>query len=47
MRAFGRNGDVRMETPSRAVFVAFTAVTAAADFFGSRQYDKELWILPG
>ena len=46
MRAFGRNGDVRMETLSRAVFVAFTAVMAA-DFFGSRQYDKELWILLG
>ena len=26
--------------------VAFTAVMAK-DFFGSRQYDKELWILPG
>jgi O-antigen ligase len=46
MRAFSRGGDVRMETMSRAVCVAFAAVMAA-DFFGSRQYDKELWILLG
>jgi O-antigen ligase len=46
MRAFARQGDERMETMSRAVLVAFAAVMAA-DFFGSRQYDKELWILLG
>jgi O-antigen ligase len=44
IRAFGRQGDVHMELISRAVFVALTAVFAA-DFFGSRQYNKELWLL--
>lgn len=45
-RAFVRLGDLKMEALSRAVFVAFAAVMAA-DFFGSRQYDKELWFLLG
>jgi O-antigen ligase len=45
-RAFANLGDPRMEVLSRSVFVAFVAVLAA-DFFGSRQYDKELWFLLG
>jgi O-antigen ligase len=44
--AFSRLGDLRMEVMARSVFVAFAAVMAA-DFFGSRQYDKELWFLLG
>jgi putative inorganic carbon (hco3(-)) transporter len=44
--AFARRGDVRMEIVARAVFVALAAVLAA-DFFGSRQYNRELWILLG
>jgi O-antigen ligase len=45
-RAFARLRDARMEVLSRTVFVAFAAVLAA-DFFGSRQYDKELWFMLG
>ena len=44
--AFGRLGDPRMEMIARAVFVALAAILAA-DFFGSRQYQKELWLLLG
>jgi O-antigen ligase len=46
MRAFAERGDVRMELIARAVLVALAAVFAA-DFFGSRQYNKELWFLLG
>ena len=45
-RVFARLGDARMEVMAKAVFVAFAALLAA-DFFGSRQYNKELWILLG
>jgi O-antigen ligase len=38
------NGDVRMEFISRAVFVALVGMLAT-DFFGSREYVKELWLL--
>ncbi len=44
--AFARLGDPRMEMIARAVFVALAAILAA-DFFGSRQYQKELWLLLG
>jgi O-antigen ligase len=43
---FERSGDVRMAAISRAVFVATMAVLAA-DFFGSRLFNKELWLLLG
>jgi putative inorganic carbon (hco3(-)) transporter len=45
-RTFARCGNERMETVSRALFVALLAILAA-DFFGSRQYQKELWFLLG
>lgn len=45
-RAFARLGDMPMEMMARAVMVALAAVIAA-DFFGSRQYNRELWILLG
>jgi O-antigen ligase len=45
-RTFARRDDLQMETLSRAVFVALLAILAA-DFFGSRQYQKELWFLLG
>lgn len=45
-RAFAAGGQMRMEMIARAVFVAMAAVLAA-DFFGSRQYNKELWFLLG
>jgi O-antigen ligase len=44
--SFGRQGDARMEVLARSLLVALAAVIAA-DFFGSRQYNKELWILLG
>jgi O-antigen ligase len=46
MRTFARHGDHRMELIARSLFVALAAVFAA-DFFGSRQYNKELWFLLG
>lgn len=45
-RQFASRGDPRMEVIARSVFVALAAVLAA-DFFGSRQYNKELWLLLG
>jgi O-antigen ligase len=42
-RAF-EGGDFRMEFISRAVFVALVGMLAT-DFFGSREYSKELWLL--
>ncbi len=45
-RSFADSGDAQMEPIAVAVFVALAAVLAA-DFFGSRQYDKELWLLLG
>lgn len=44
--AFARRGDTQLELLSRGVFVALLALLAA-DFFGSRQYAKELWLLLG
>lgn len=44
--SFTRQGELQMEVLSRALFVTLAAVLAA-DFFGSRQYNKELWILLG
>ncbi len=45
-RQFAIRGDPRMEAVARSIFCAFAAVLAA-DFFGSRQYNKELWLLLG
>jgi O-antigen ligase len=45
-RIFARLGDASMQAIARAVFVAFAAVVAA-DFFGSRHYSRELWVLLG
>jgi O-antigen ligase len=42
-RAFAHR-DLQMEFISRAVFVAFVGMLAT-DFFGSREYAKELWLL--
>ena len=39
-----RSGDSQMEILSRAMFVALVGLLAA-DFFGSRQYSKQLWLL--
>ncbi len=44
MRAFRESGDRQMEILSRALFVALFALLAS-DFFGSRQYSKQLWLL--
>jgi O-antigen ligase len=44
IRAFKRSGDVQMEILSRALFVALIGLLAA-DFFGSRQFSKQLWLL--
>jgi O-antigen ligase len=44
VRAFQRGGDAQMEIISRALFVALIGLLAA-DFFGSRQYSKQLWLL--
>jgi O-antigen ligase len=43
---FARQGDVRMEAIARATFVALAALLAA-DFFGSRLTNKEIWLLLG
>jgi putative inorganic carbon (HCO3(-)) transporter len=45
-RSFGRQGDARMEIIARALFVALAALLAA-DFFGSRLANKEIWLLLG
>jgi O-antigen ligase len=45
-RTFERQGDVRMEVIARAAFVALAALLAA-DFFGSRLANKEIWLLFG
>jgi O-antigen ligase len=44
--AFARQGDVRMEVIARATFVGLAALLAA-DFFGSRLTNKEVWLLLG
>jgi O-antigen ligase len=44
IRAFKRGGDVQMEILSRALLVALVGLLAA-DFFGSRQFSKQLWLL--
>lgn len=44
VRAFVRAHDRQMEIVARALFVALVAILAA-DFFGSRQYSKQLWLL--
>ena len=44
MRAFRESGDRQMEILSRGLFVALCALLAS-DFFGSRQYSKQLWLL--
>jgi O-antigen ligase len=45
-RSFARQGDARMEILARALFVALAGVLAA-DFFGSRLTNKEVWLLLG
>ena len=45
-REFRRQGDNAMELIAGALFVALAAVLAA-DFFGSRHNEKELWLLLG
>lgn len=45
-RSFARQGDARMEVIARAAFVALAALLAA-DFFGSRLANKEIWLLFG
>jgi O-antigen ligase len=44
--SFARQGDDRMEIIARAVFVALAGLLAA-DFFGSRLTNKEVWLLLG
>ncbi len=44
VRAFQRAGDQHMEVISRALFVALVGLLVAA-FFGSRQYQNQLWLL--
>jgi O-antigen ligase len=43
-RAFARERDLSMEIIARAVLVAVVGLLAA-DFFGSREYSKQLWLL--
>jgi O-antigen ligase len=45
-RSFSRQGDERMEIVARALFVALAGLLAA-DFFGSRLNNKEVWLLLG
>ncbi len=45
-RSFARQGDARMEVIARALFVALAGLLAA-DFFGSRLTNKEVWLLLG
>ena len=44
--SFARQGDARMEVIARALFVALAGLLAA-DFFGSRLTNKEVWLLFG
>jgi O-antigen ligase len=44
--SFARQGDVRMEVMARCLFVALAGLLAA-DFFGSRLTNKEIWLLLG
>ena len=44
--AFARQQDTQMEVIARALFVAIAGVLAT-DFFGSREYARELWLLLG
>jgi O-antigen ligase len=44
--SFARQGDTRMEIIARATFVALAGLLAA-DFFGSRLTNKEVWLLLG
>jgi O-antigen ligase len=44
IRAFDRTEDRRLEILSRAVFVALVGILAS-DFFGSREFSKQLWLL--
>jgi O-antigen ligase len=46
VRAFARQRDTQMEVIARALFVAIAGVLAT-DFFGSREYARELWLLLG
>ncbi len=45
-RSFADQGDARMEVVARALFVALAGVLAA-NFFGSRLGNKEIWLLLG
>ena len=44
--SFARQGDDRMEVIARTLFVALAGLLAA-DFFGSRLTNKEIWLLLG
>jgi O-antigen ligase len=44
IRSFNRIGDRELEILSRAMFVALVGLLAS-DFFGSREFAKELWLL--
>ena len=44
IRRFGELGDRQMEIVSRALFVALIGLLVS-DFFGSRQFNKQLWLL--
>ncbi len=44
VRGFVRQGDRQMEIVSRALFVALIGLLVS-DFFGSRQFSKQLWLL--
>ena len=44
IRGFERSGDRGMEILSRALFIALVALLAS-DVFGSRQFNKQLWLL--
>jgi O-antigen ligase len=44
IRGFNHAGDQQLEILSRALFVALVGVLAS-DFFGSREFAKELWLL--
>ena len=44
VRCFKRSGDEALEILSRAIFVALVGILAS-DFFGSREYSKQLWLL--
>jgi O-antigen ligase len=44
IRSFTRSGDKQMEYVSRALFVALIGLLVS-DFFGSRQFSKQLWLL--